>query len=128
MGCFHRDIPYFLNFPIASFIAPIADLSARTAYIMILNPHKWSWASMQKVQANSTRTSHILLNEHNQIPRAAAIIPGTLNGEGDASKATNLGNRLRAILPCVTNHGGVSTPLNGPHKTLFCGLENINVL
>ena len=83
---------------------------------------------MLKVQAYSPRTSNIFLNEHNYIPKAAAIIPGTFNGEGDASKATNLGNRLRAILPCVTNQGGVSVPLKGPHKTLFCGLENINVL
>jgi hypothetical protein len=28
MGCFHGDIPYFLNFPTESFIVPTADLSA----------------------------------------------------------------------------------------------------
>ena len=56
------------------------------------------------------------------------MIPGTLNGEGEASKVTNLGNNLCAILPCVTNQAGVSALLNGPHNTLFCGLENINVL
>ena len=32
MGCFHRDIPYFLNFPTESCIAPIADLSALSGF------------------------------------------------------------------------------------------------
>ena len=57
---------------------------------------------MLELLAYSPRTSNILLNEHSQIPRAAAIIPGTFSGEGAASKATNLGNNSRAILPCVT--------------------------
>src|SRR5712691_11473709 len=56
------------------------------------------------------------------------MMPGTFKGEGAASKATNLGNNLRAVLPCVANQGGVSILRKGPHSTLFCGLENINVL
>jgi hypothetical protein len=32
MGCFHGDIPNFLNFPTESFIVPIADLSASVGF------------------------------------------------------------------------------------------------
>ena len=64
----------------------------------------------------------------NQRLSAAASIPGIFSADGAASNATSLGNNFLAVLPRVTNQGGVSAPLNGPQITLFCGLENINVL
>jgi hypothetical protein len=54
-------------------------------------------------------------------------IPGTLKGDGAASKATSLGNNLLAVLPRVTNQGGVGTLRNGPRSTDFCGRENIKI-
>ena len=55
-------------------------------------------------------------------------MPGTFQGEGDASKATSLGKTLRAVLPRVANQGGVGVLRKGARSTDFCGRENISVL
>ena len=55
-------------------------------------------------------------------------MPGTFQGEGDASKRTSLGKILRALLACVINQGGVGMLRKGARTTDFCRRSNIKVL
>src|SRR2546423_15639403 len=46
-------------------------------------------------------------------------VPGTLQGEGETSRSTSFGNTFRAVLPRVTNHGGVGELRKGARNTDF---------
>ena len=55
------------------------------------------------------------------------ISSGTFQGVGAASNSVSFGKSLRAILPRVTNQGGVGMLRKGPRRTDFCGRENIKI-
>jgi hypothetical protein len=46
-------------------------------------------------------------------------MPGAFQGEGETSKSTSFGNTFRAVLPRVTNHGGVGELRKGARNTDF---------
>src|SRR5260370_40088899 len=60
--------------------------------------------------------------------KAVHIMPGIFHGDGDASSMVSFGKSLRAVLPWVTNHGGVGMMRKGARITVFCGRSNMSEL